>query len=131
MTTATTDFWAAAPLYAAGVLYAGLAVFHLLFWKLFRWKQELAKLGRLNRGAMQILNLCMTLVFVIAAYLCFVHPGALADSALGHALLVGLAILWITRGIEQVVFFGWRRAGSLGLVALFALLAGLHLAPLA
>jgi uncharacterized membrane protein YhaH (DUF805 family) len=131
MTGMEPGFWATAPLYAAGVLYAGIAILHLAFWKLFRWRQELAKLGRTNRAAMQILNLCMTLVFVIAAYLCFAHSEALAASPLGHALLIGLAIFWITRGIEQIVFFGWRRARSLGLTGLFAVLAALHLAPLA
>ena len=131
MTGSEPDFWVMAPLYAAGILYSGIAVLHLTFWKLFRWREELAKLGRTNRAAMQILNLCMTLVFVIAAYLCFVHSDALALSPIGHALLVGLAFFWVTRGIEQIVFFGWRQTRSLALTGLFAVLAGLHLAPLA
>src|SRR5262245_26848170 len=93
-------------LYAAGAVYPALAVFHLAFWRLFRWREELARLGRLNRGAMQILNLFVTGVFAVAAYLCFAHARDLAGTALGHALLVGLAFLWLTRAAEQVWFFG-------------------------
>jgi hypothetical protein len=118
-------------LYAAGVAYVVLAGFHLAFWKLFRWRQELPRLTRLNRGAMQILNLFVTGVFLLAAYLCFAEAPALAGSTLGHALLVGLALLWISRAVEQVWFFGLRRAVSAVFTVLFVVMAGLHLAPLA
>ena len=118
-------------LYAAGIAYVALAVFHLAFWKLFRWRQELPRLGKLNRGAMQILNLFVTGVFLLAAYLCFAEAPALAGSPLGHALLVGLALLWLTRAVEQVWFFGVRRAVSVIFTVMFVVMAALHVAPLA
>jgi hypothetical protein len=122
---------AAIPLYVAGAAYVALAVFHLAFWKVFRWREELPRLSRLNRGAMQILNLFVTGVFVAAAYLCFVHARELAGTGLGHALLVALALLWLSRAAEQVWFFGLKRSVSAVFTVLFVVMAALHLAPLA
>ena len=48
-----------------GVLTAAFVVFHLCFWKLFRWKADLSRLTSLNRAIVQVLNLCLTFVFVI------------------------------------------------------------------
>jgi hypothetical protein len=55
----------------------------------------------------------------------------LAGSPLGHAPLVGLALLWLSRAAEQVWFFGLRRAVSVIFTVLFVVMAGLHVAPLA
>jgi len=49
----------------AGSIYNLLfAIFHILFWKIFR-KTQLNKLDFLNRGIMQVLNLCLTFCFLI------------------------------------------------------------------
>eukprot|EP01133_Synstelium_polycarpum_P016584 gene16584-19702_t len=48
-----------------GGAYAfSFAVFHTLFWHLFKWKSELKKLSYANRAIMQILNL--RLIYVIS-----------------------------------------------------------------
>ena len=42
---------------AGGIFCICFALFHLAFWKLFRWETELAKLTSLNRAVVQVLNL--------------------------------------------------------------------------
>jgi hypothetical protein len=115
---------------ASGVFNAALAVFHLTFWKLFRWKSALAKLDRLNAAVMQILNLRITWVFIVMAALAFVLPAEMAQSPVGKGLMAGMAIFWVMRAIEQIVFFGLKHPASQAIFAVFLLGAALHGAPL-
>jgi hypothetical protein len=114
---------------AGGLFSAAIAIFHLTFWKLFRWKSELARLGPLNRAVVQVLNLALTFLFVALAWVSLVHRQELVATALGQSLLGWIAAFWWLRAVAQLVFFGWKPLS----VAFFALcLAGgsLYLAPL-
>lgn len=117
-------------LYFAAALTLGIAVFHLFFWRLFRWNTELPKLKRVNRGAMQVFNLCITLLFFGLACILVVHGDALIGSALGRTLLALMAIFWLFRAALQPIFFGgWSRT-TLGFMALLVTLSALHAVPL-
>ena len=52
-------------IFAAGAFNLALAVFHLCFWRLFRWPASLAESGSLNRNVTQILNLAITYLFAL------------------------------------------------------------------
>jgi len=97
----------------------GFAVFHIFFWKLFHWRKDLASLTVINRGVMQILNLCLTFAFLIFAYISAFHTAEMTSTALGRALLALIAVFWLLRAIEQIIFFGLARARSLGFFAVF------------
>jgi GrpB-like predicted nucleotidyltransferase (UPF0157 family) len=43
----------------AGIYGFLFAAFHLCFWRLFLWQTELARVSAINRGVMQVLNLCL------------------------------------------------------------------------
>jgi hypothetical protein len=97
-----------------GSLYNLLfAVFHLLFWKIFKWDMELSKLSFLNRAVMQVLNLCLTFCFLLFSYISFFHTSELLTTGLGHAVLVGIAVFWLLRAAEQVIFFKLKHWGSI------------------
>ncbi len=115
---------------AGGVFSAAFAVFHLFFWKLFRWKTDLATLTSLNRAIVQILNLCLTFVFVIFAYLSLAHSVELLATKLGHSLLFLIAVFWYLRAVEQVLFFGLRRPLSIMFFVLFLVGGLLYALPL-
>lgn len=83
---------------------AAFGAFHLLFWRLFDWKRELPKLRPANRAIVQILNLRLTYVFFAVAALCAFYPAELAGTPLGRALLAAMALFWLGRAVEQVVF---------------------------
>jgi hypothetical protein len=104
---------------AGGALAAAFAVFHLCFWKLFRWRTDLAKLTSLNRAIVQVLNLTLTFVFVIFAWISFAHTDELLTTGLGRSLLRLIAALWYLRAVEQVVFFGLRKPLSLAFFVVF------------
>jgi hypothetical protein len=112
-----------------GVFSAGFAVFHLLFWKLFRWRTELAKLTSINRSIFQILNLCLTFVFVIFASLSLAYPSELVATDLGRALLLLIAVFWYLRAVEQAWFFGLQRLLSILLFVIFLVVGSLYAIP--
>jgi len=115
---------------AGGVFAAAFAVFHLFFWKLFRWKTDLAKLTSLNRAIVQVLNLSLTAAFVVFAYLSVVYSNELLTSDLGRSLLFLIAVFWYLRAVEQIVFFGLRKPISILFFVLFLVGGSLYAIPL-
>jgi hypothetical protein len=114
-------------IYAAAGYNVALAAFHLGFWRLFRWKEELPKLHPVNRGVMQVLNLMLAFVFLMLTALLVLHAGEVAGSRLGRSLLAGMATFWIVRAILQPVFWRSLPASTNGtFVMIFLLGAGLH-----
>ncbi len=114
----------------AGVHSLGFALFHLGFWKLFRWKDELARVGFATRAITQILNLRLIYLFLGIGAACFAFTGELQDSGLGRAVLAFMALFWIGRTIEQFVFLRRHHWLLHLLTALFVLGALLFTLPL-
>ena len=112
-----------------GFYNLGFAIFHLLFWKIFRWKEDLASLTHVNRSIMQILNLRLTYVFLVMAFVLFVFQPELIVTKLGQALLIAFSVFWFMRAVEQVVFFGLKHRASNGLTVVFVVGGILHLLP--
>lgn len=113
----------------SGIYHIAFALFHLAFWRLFRWRRELFSLSHLNRSVMQILNLCLTFVFLAFAYLSFFHAPELLATSLGRALLLLVAVFWCLRAAEQLFFFGLRTPASVAFFAVFIAGALLYFYP--
>ena len=113
-----------------GIYNLGFAIFHLLFWKIFKWKKDLASLTYVNRSIMQILNLRLTYVFLVMAYVSFGFQMDLTITKLGQTLLIAFSLFWFMRMIEQVIFFGVKNRISFTLTVLFFIGGVLYLLPL-
>ena len=107
---------------AGGIYNLFFAVFHLLFWRIFDWKNDLASLTFLNRAIMQVLNLCLAFVFVIFGMLSLLYPGQLVETELGRTLTGLISVFWFLRAIEQIVFF--KLKNWISWVFMFAFLVG-------
>ncbi|MBA2621926.1 MAG: hypothetical protein H0U87_12060 [Acidobacteria bacterium] len=116
-------------LFIGGFYHLALFVFHLFFWKLFDWKRELSSLKFANRGIVQILNLRLMWVFLVVAYISFVHADALLTTALGRAILISIALFWLMRAVEQIVFFKLTSKISAAFSAIFLLGAAIYFIP--
>jgi hypothetical protein len=116
-------------IFIGGVFNLGFAIFHLMFWRLFRWKDELALLTIINRSVMQILNLCLILVFIVMAYISFFNTTELISTNLGRALLVAFSLFWFLRMIEQVIFFGIKKTVSGAFALVFLFLSVIYIVP--
>lgn len=56
-------------LYAAGFISLAFVIIHILFWKLFNWNEELARLSTMNKGLMLTLDAGITYFFVFATFI--------------------------------------------------------------
>jgi hypothetical protein len=116
-------------IHAGGMFNLLFAAFHMLFRRIFDWDRDLASLNVVNRAVMQILNLCLTFMFLAFAYLSFEHAEELLGTRLGNALLGLIAFFWLLRAIQQVIFFGLRHRLSSALFGLFLVGASLYAYP--
>ena len=114
----------------AGVMTAGMAVFHLAFPRLLGWQSALEPLDRVNRSVMVVMNLGLMAAFGLTAVLSLFYAQSLVSSELGRAVLTGLSIFWALRAIQQPIYFRLRQPASIALLAIFVALAGLNLAAL-
>jgi hypothetical protein len=114
-------------IYAAAGYNVALAAFHLGFWRMFRWKEELAKLHPANRGVMQVLNIMLVVLFLLMASVQVLNATEIATTALGRLLMAGLTGFWLLRAILQPVFWSTMpKATNAAFICLFMLGAGLH-----
>ena len=102
-----------------GVYNIGFAGFPIMFLKKFGWENELSKLTRINRAVMQVLNLCLTFCFVFFGYISVFHAGEMIASRIGQKMLLFIALFWLVRAVEQVVFFDFKRPMSIAMTVLF------------
>ena len=107
-----------------GVLWVICFIFHILFWRLFDWKRDLASVMPVNKSIIQVLNLCLMLCFLIFAYISLVHTDELLISQLGKSLIGGMAAFGIFRFAIHFFYFDLRLFRS-KLVLFGALLIGI------
>ena len=112
-----------------GVFNLGFVLFHIMFWRVFHWKEDLASLTHINRSVMQIMNLCLIFIFLVMAYVSFFHRPDLLQTGMGKALLVAFSGFWFLRMIEQVIFFGMKKKISVILTLIFLGVCVLYLVP--
>ncbi|RJX36508.1 MAG: hypothetical protein C4525_00120 [Desulfarculus sp.] len=117
-------------IYAGGVLHAGWAVFHFFFPRIFQWPQRLAGLDSVNRSIMQVLNLCLTFYFAVAAYLSLAFAPELLAGPLGKKLLAIFTAFWLLRLGLQFRFFKAAHPASLVLILFFILTMAAYAYPL-
>jgi len=113
-------------IFAGGAYTVALIIFHMLFWRIFKWPETLASLNFVNKATMQVLNISITFIFFIFAYISFAHTQELLNTKLGNSLLVLISGLWLFRAVQQVVFYKLKHKASVGLTIFFLLGAFLY-----
>lgn len=91
-------------IYLCGLHSLGFAIFHMFFWRLFKWNTDLQKISKPNRGIIQIANLRLIYVFLFTSFICFFFTQYLYTTRIGKAFLIGGSLFWMGRTIEQFVF---------------------------
>ena len=79
---------------------------------------------------MPILNLCLTIVFILFAYISLVHTDELLTTPLGNSLLIFISLLWFARAVMQPIFFTLKHWGSIAFLLLFLSGGALYGIPL-
>lgn len=114
---------------AGGIYTIGLIVFHALFWRIFDWNNDLQSLSFLNRATIQVLNISLMFAFIIFAYVSLAHTGELLTSSLGRSLLLLMALFWLARTIQQIIFYKLHHWASWAFLLLFLSGAILYAIP--
>ena len=91
-----------------GIHSLGFAIFHILFWRIFRWPVELQKVSVPTRAMIQIFNLRLIYLFAGVAALCFYFQDELVTTPLGKAIMLGMSLFWLGRLIEQFIFLRYH-----------------------
>lgn len=117
-------------IYICGIYNMLFALFHLFFWKMFKWGTELKKLHFSNKAIMQILNIRITYVFLFMSFIYFYCAKEIVTSELGYVIIVGMGVFWLGRTIEQFVFFNFRSKRVNMLTIVFLLGTIIHFLPL-
>jgi hypothetical protein len=111
---------------AAATYCFALAIFHLMFWRLFHWPASLAGSGSINVGVTQTLNLMLTLgVTMYGAALLW---GAFHLDRTTWTLPAAGALFLAVRVVVQPFQFSMRNAPSQAITAIFVVGAILHAA---
>jgi Na+-transporting NADH:ubiquinone oxidoreductase subunit NqrB len=114
---------------AGGIYSFALVIFHVMFWRLFNWREDLQSLTSLNRAVMQVLNISLTGTFVIFGTISLAHTDQLLATSLGQTLLFTLALFWFIRAVQQVLFFKLRHNRSKAFFLIFLIGCVLYLVP--
>lgn len=94
-------------LYVGGSITLCFSLFHLAFWKLFNWQEELIKLDPENKGIMQMLNIVSVYTLLFGAFVSFYlakRKGAF--SFIEKALIIFIAGYYIVRIAFGIPVFG-------------------------
>jgi len=102
-----------------GIYNIILIIFHISFWRIFNWPETINTLNRTNKSTIQVLNISITFIFVIFAYISLVHTKELLNTNLGNTLLIFMSALWLFRAIQQIIFYKLKHKASLGLFLFF------------
>ncbi|NVK21356.1 MAG: hypothetical protein HWD86_02455 [Kangiellaceae bacterium] len=95
-----------------GIFHLVFLLFHLMFWKLFKWESQLKKLHPINKGAMRAMNIILIAIFAIFAVISLGFQEELLTSRLGFFLIVSIASVWLLRTIIQIPLFTLQAVAS-------------------
>ena len=109
---------------AAAAYCFALAVFHLMFWRLFHWPSSLTASGTINSGVTQTLNLMLTLG--VTMYGTALLWSALHLDRAAWTLPAAGAVFLAVRTVVQPFQFSMRNAPSQVIIAIFVAGAIIH-----
>ena len=113
-----------------GIYNLGFVLFHIAFWKLFKWKTDLRKTSVANKAIIQILNTRLIYVFMIFGIIYLFYQHQLYSSNLGNFLLIAVFGFWLGRTIEQFIFLSVKSKMVNILTVVFIMGVILHMIPL-
>ena len=84
-----------------GVFHVICAAFHIIFPRMFKWKEHLDSLPVPGKNVIKenlyISNICMLLFWLILACIPFFYSHEMLSTQIGKALLTCIVVLWIVR----------------------------------
>lgn len=117
-------------LYICGFYNLLLAVFHVSFWKIFKWNKTLNKGTKATKIITQIMNIQLIYLFLFMAFVYLFYADDLINSKVGSVILIGYTGFWVVRFFQQFIFLKQKGNFIIGLTIVFLIGAVLHLIPI-
>jgi hypothetical protein len=92
-------------LYVGGSISFAFVIIHILFWKMFNWHEELARLSTMNKGLMLTLDTGITYFFVFATFISFYLARLKDFKFIEKTILYFIAGMYILRITCGFLFF--------------------------
>lgn len=89
-----------------GVIFLVMGVFHLSFWVLFDWQNELYKLNQINNNNMQMLNIVCSFFMLSFSYMLLVYNSRVSNSKLGRSVLIISSGFFLIRALIEFALPG-------------------------
>jgi hypothetical protein len=89
-----------------GILFILFGIFHLSFWKLFDWKNELPKLSPGNSNIMQMLNIGSSIILLSFGYILLANRNEVINTKIGKTILIVSALFFLARLVMEFVLPG-------------------------
>jgi hypothetical protein len=116
-------------LFIGGLYNLAFAIFHILFWKIFRWKRSLRRLLPQDRAIMQVMNIRLIYIFFVFAYISIFHQECLISTQLGNVIIIVISLFWFMRAIEQIIFFSLKNFISIVFIIISLIGATIYIIP--
>ena len=118
-----------------GILLLLLGFVHLIFPRMFEWKEELQRLSLVNRQMMIVHTFFVALTVFLLGTLCLNYPTELLTTRFGKVIATGIAIFFGIRFIVQFAGYSsklWRgktfeTSAHIFFIALWGYLTGIFL----
>lgn len=111
---------------ACGIYNLCFGLFHLAFWRLLHWRDQLPRLSETNQAVVQALNLCLTFFFFLVAYIYLQHGDELRTTGIGKTAAVGMLLFWLFRTGQQLTLFDLKKRVHQLLLGIFCLGIFMH-----
>jgi hypothetical protein len=89
-----------------GILFLIFGLFHISFWFLFDWNNELVKLNEINSNVMQMLNIGTIVLVLSFGCIMLFYQSEILNTKLGKAMLILFSLFFFARFIAEFVFPG-------------------------
>jgi hypothetical protein len=89
-----------------GVIFVIMGMFHLSFWVLFDWQNELYKLNQINSNIMQMLNIVCGFFMFSFSYMMLKYNSRVLNSKLGRSVLIISSGFFLIRALIEFAFPG-------------------------
>jgi hypothetical protein len=98
-----------------GVLTLVLIIFHIMFYWIFKWKDDFANISELSARVFFTIHIALILFFAIFCVISFVYADDLARATgLAGVVTAGYALLWLWRLLWQIVYFNPSKSRTKG-----------------
>lgn len=113
-----------------GIINVMMVLFHLSFWKIFNWSENLKCLNFMDRGIIQVLNVHVAFAVLVFAVVSIFYYKELISTKLGKIMLISISVYYFLRAANQLIFFDITVRSSTIIFIGCIIIGAIYLVPL-